>query len=64
MKKLDLNKRTISQLDKVEMNEINGGGSVSVGFCIASCERGSRKGKDCCDSGGIDGFVSISLPIQ
>lgn len=64
MKKLQLNKKTVSQMDRVEMDGINGGGSITVGFCIASCARGSRRGKKCCGGGEIDGFISISLPIQ
>ncbi len=62
MKKLNLNKKTVSQMDRVEMDGINGGGSISVGFCLASCARGSRKTKTCCGGGQIDGFVSIPLP--
>ncbi|KIA95638.1 MULTISPECIES: class I lanthipeptide [unclassified Flavobacterium] len=52
MKKLNLNKKTISALNQAEMKKINGGGPE--GFCLASCARGSARGKDCCDSGRID----------
>ncbi len=45
MKKLNLNKKTVSQMDRVEMDGINGG---DFSFCIASCKRGSRKTKTCC----------------
>lgn len=45
MKKLNLNKKTISQMDRVEMNAVNGG---DWSICIASCKRGTRKGKNCC----------------
>lgn len=42
MKKLNLNKKTVAQMDRIEMGSVNGG------ICIASCPRGSRKGKKCC----------------
>lgn len=52
MKKLDLNKKTISALNKSEMSSIAGG------ICIVTCKRGSARGKDCCGSGTID--ISLS----
>ena len=48
MKKLQLNKRTIAQMDKTEMESVKGG------ICYASCKNGSRKGKKCCGSNGWD----------
>ncbi len=45
MKKLQLNKKTISQMNNSEMQEVNGG---ILGICLVSCPRGSRKGKACC----------------
>jgi natural product precursor len=50
MKKLKLNKKTISALDKSEMQGIEGG------FCIVSCKK-SRNNKDCCGSGRIDVII-------
>jgi len=62
MKKLQLNKRTVSVLDKKEMKTVNGGGNTgttiivnpgdggSEFLSIASC-RASRSGRDCCSSG-------------
>lgn len=53
MKKLKLNKKTISVLDKAEMGEIDGGFT-----CVASCDRGTGNRKSCCNSGRV--VVSIS----
>lgn len=53
MKKLKLNKKTISVLDNTEMGQIDGGFT-----CIASCDRGSDLNKGCCNSGKV--VVSIS----
>ncbi len=52
MKKLALNKTAVSQMERGEMAEINGGFKV----CLGSCPSGTRKGKSCCDGGtwGID----------
>lgn len=48
MKKLQLNKKTVSALNRVEMQEVNGG------ICIISCQNGTDKGKECCDSGRVN----------
>lgn len=48
MNKLNLNKKTVSQMDRVEM------GAVKGGICIASCKRGSRRTKKCCGGDGWD----------
>lgn len=56
MKKLKLNKKTISVLDKAVMGQIDGGA------CIASCNRGTDLGKTCCNSGRID--VSLGTIIS
>lgn len=53
MKKLKLNKKTISVLDKAEMGEIDGGFT-----CIGSCDAASNKGRGCCNSGRV--VISIS----
>lgn len=53
MKKLKLNKKTISVLDKAEMGEIDGGFT-----CIGSCNNASQRGKGCCNSGRV--VISIS----
>lgn len=53
MKKLKLNKKTISVLDNAEMGQIDGGFT-----CVASCDRGTANGKDCCNSGRV--VVSVS----
>ncbi len=45
MKKLKLNKKTISQMDRFEMESVNGGG-----ICVISCNNGTRKSKACCGS--------------
>lgn len=58
MKKLQLNKKTVSALNKAEMMSINGGEDNLAAISIASCKRGSEKNKDCCDSGRID--ISLS----
>jgi len=57
MKKLKLNKKTVSVLDKKEMKTVNGGNATIVidpgdqeFLSIASC-RASRSGRDCCSSG-------------
>lgn len=55
MKKLSLNKKTISALNKSEMSSIVGG---EAEICLVTCKRGSNKGKDCCGSGTID--ISLS----
>jgi hypothetical protein len=52
MKKLQLNKKVVSALNKAEMRNVNGG--LEQDISIASCQRGSAMGKDCCDSGRID----------
>jgi bacteriocin-like protein len=46
MKKLELNKKAISQMDKNEMATVNGG---LLGICLSSCPSGTRKMKSCCD---------------
>ncbi|WP_405199312.1 class I lanthipeptide [Christiangramia sp. LLG6405-1] len=48
MRKLQLNKKTVSALNRVEMQEVNGG------VCVVSCQRGSDRGKECCESGRVD----------
>jgi natural product precursor len=59
MKKLKLNKKTVSVLDKKEMRTVNGGNATIITdpgdgggefLSIASC-RASRSGRDCCSSG-------------
>ncbi|AWK06346.1 hypothetical protein HYN56_19790 [Flavobacterium crocinum] len=52
MKKLQLNKKTVTALNKAEMRMINGGQQEAIS--IASCKRGSDRGKDCCNSGRVD----------
>jgi natural product precursor len=54
MKKLSLNKKTISALNQAEMKAVNGGKVEANDICVVSCARGSNKGKDCCKSGRID----------
>lgn len=56
MKKLQLNKKVVSALNKSEMRAINGG--LQAEISIASCKRGSDLHKDCCNSGRID--ISIT----
>ncbi len=51
MKKLQLNKKTISQMSDGQMANVNGG---NASICLASCPRGTRKGKSCCDSDPIE----------
>ncbi len=46
MKKLELNKETISQMDENQMATVNGG---LLSICLISCKNGSRKGKACCE---------------
>ncbi|XLS30479.1 class I lanthipeptide [Flavobacteriaceae bacterium M23B6Z8] len=50
MKKLDLNKKTVSRLDQQQMNAINGG---DWSICLASCKRGTRKDKNCCTNDSV-----------
>ncbi|MFL1896008.1 class I lanthipeptide [Aquimarina sp. 2-A2] len=45
MNKLQLNKETISQMDRNEMASVNGG----LKICLVSCANGTRKKKACCD---------------
>ncbi|WP_378187567.1 class I lanthipeptide [Aquimarina sp. W85] len=52
MKKLILNKETISKMDTIEMASVNGG---LLGICLKSCKNGSRRGKSCCDDDSLDG---------
>lgn len=54
--KLELNKKVISSLNRSEMEMIKGGTKWSIfGISIASCARGTRLGKDCCnDEFGVD----------
>ncbi|QLC67180.1 rSAM-modified peptide [Flavobacterium sp. LPB0248] len=49
MKKLKLNKKTISVLDKKEMKTVKGGDQPEF-LSIVSC-RASNSGWDCCSSG-------------
>ena len=58
MKKLQLNKKVVSALNKSEMRTINGGLADAEAISIASCNRGSERNKDCCKSGRID--ISLS----
>lgn len=44
MKKLKLNKKTIAQMDRIEMSSVKGGD----GICLISCNNGTRKTKNCC----------------
>ena len=53
MKKLQLNKKVVSALNKSEMRAINGG-LAEAEISIVSCKRGSARGKDCCESGTIN----------
>jgi natural product precursor len=55
MKKLQLNKKTVSVLDKKEMSTVKGGAEAAF-LSIASCRR-SRSGNDCCSSGPCVGYV-------
>lgn len=49
MKKLQLNKKTVSQLDRNQMKSINGGLNIDV--CFSSCPNvGTKKSKSCCGS--------------
>ena len=50
MNKLKLNRKTIAQMDKVEMSHVKGG--LKLEICIWSCKSGSRKSKRCCGGGG------------
>lgn len=62
MKKLQLNKKVVSALNKSEMRAIKGG-LEQAEISIASCKRGSALHKDCCNSGRIDlslSTVSVS----
>ncbi len=45
MNKLQLNKKTISQMTNSEMGEVNGGFKI----CLVSCANGTRRHKSCCD---------------
>lgn len=46
MNKLKLNKKTIAQMDRSEMNSIKGG----IDICLISCKNvGTRKSKKCCN---------------
>jgi hypothetical protein len=58
MKKLQLNKKVVSALNKSEMRTINGGLADAEAISLASCKRGSDRHKDCCKSGRID--ISLS----
>ncbi len=53
MKKLQLNKKTISQMNDGAMANINGG---FLGICLSSCPRGSLKGKSCCQTDEYDDY--------
>ncbi|MFL1896007.1 class I lanthipeptide [Aquimarina sp. 2-A2] len=57
MNKLQLNKETISQMDRNEMASVNGG----IDICLKSCANGSRKGKDCCNGDPVILVVDISI---
>lgn len=52
MKKLELNKKTISQLDRKQMRTINGGDDAKITIplpCLSSCPNaGTTKSKACC----------------
>lgn len=52
MKKLQLNKRTVAQMDRMQMRNVKGGINLGIRFdwpCVASCPGvGSLKGKLCC----------------
>lgn len=50
MKKLQLNKKTISQLDRKQMQTINGGIEIPLP-CLSSCKNvGTTRSKACCNS--------------
>lgn len=50
MKKLQLNKKTVSQLDRNQMKNINGG-LIEIPICFSSCPNvGTKKSKSCCGS--------------
>lgn len=51
MKKLKLNKKTVSVLDKKEMKKVNGGNELAGEFLSISSCRKSNSGWDCCSSG-------------
>ncbi|MFL1896006.1 class I lanthipeptide [Aquimarina sp. 2-A2] len=55
MKKLKLNKETISQMDKNEMMVTNGGAFLSI--CLKSCPNGTRKLKACCMTDEYDDYT-------
>lgn len=50
MKKLKLNKKTVSVLDKKEMKTVQGGQELNQFTSVSSC-RASNSGWDCCSSG-------------
>ena len=56
MNKLNLNKETISQMDKTEMAQINGG---DIKICLVSCPSGTEKEKNCCK--GDPHGITISI---
>lgn len=56
MKKLKLNKKTVSQLNKKEMRSINGGG---IPICLHSCPSGTRRSKKCCGADAVQCHPSI-----
>ena len=51
MKKLQLNKKTISVLDKKEMSTVSGGQAEFLS--ISSCRASKRVTRSCCYSHGI-----------
>lgn len=57
MKKLELNKETVSRMDKTEMAGVNGG----IEVCVHSCANGSRRGKRCCNGKPVVLDISIML---
>jgi natural product precursor len=56
MKKLQLNKKTVAQMDRLEMSSVKGGG-----ICFISCNNGTRKTKKCCAANRCTkGTVTVS----
>lgn len=47
MEKLQLNKRTIAQMDRMQMRNVKGGIAFDLP-CLVSCNNGTNATKNCC----------------
>jgi hypothetical protein len=60
MKKLKLNKKTVAQMDRLEMSSVKGG----IEICLISCDNGTRKTKNCCGTNRCTKLTARNCPTE